>query len=194
MRKLIAIALLTMLGGCWWTGPRFYRPDPAAPAPLSAGNWTVTQTDGETKTVRIERYRDGSFGSPTDEPRGSRLSLTPLPVKGRNLWVVQLTSVSAKKDEAVYGLAERRGDMLDLLPIIDCEGNEDLVREAGGSVRVAEKGLPDVKVDEGNAIDPQSIGTTCLFADAATLERALTAYAALHPRLAESAHMKRAGD
>lgn len=101
------------------------------------------------------------------------MSFTPLPVEGRELWITQLTSVSADKDEAAYGLAERCGDTLDLLPMIDCDGHEDLVRKAGGSVRVAEKPSAAGRIDVPDAVDPKSFGANCLFADAAALERAL---------------------
>lgn len=200
MRAVATIIASTMLSGCWWVGPVFYKPDPAASAPLSAGMWEGTDADGKVSSHRIVRYPDGAFGpGPGEAQDKSRLVFRPLPVKGRDLWITEMTSDDPAKDEATYGLAEREGEEVDLLPLLDCEGNEALVQKAGGKVEKAEtekaiSDLPDANAKGQTEIDPKSIGTTCTFADAASLERALTAFAALHPRLDGGARLKRKGD
>lgn len=194
LRPLLVILAALLLSGCWWIGPPFYAADPAAPAPLSAGRWSATNADGSVKESRLVRYPDGRFGpAPGEAQDNGRLSFHPLPLPGRDLWVSQLTSTQGKGDEAIYGLAEVRDGAVELLPLIDCEGNEAAVRAAGGAIKVvpADRTAPP---DASGEIDPKNVGTTCLFANAGALERALTAFARHHPRLPGAARLRRVGD
>lgn len=194
MRIPIAAATLFMLAGCWWTGPVFYKPDPAAAAPISAGIWEGTGVDGEVSSHRIARYPNGAFGLGTGETDDkSRLTFRPLRLAGRDLWITELTAVAPDKDEAIYGLAERRGETIDLLALLGCEGNEDLIRTAGGKAEGGDRPLTDAKINEKGEVDPKTVGTSCTFTDAASLERALTAYATLHPHL-DGVRLTRTGD
>ena len=195
MRGLVGLLLLVMLSGCWWIGPPFYHADPATPAPLSAGRWSAVDADGTAKVQRLARYPDGSFGpAPGEEQDKGRIVFHALAVAGRELWITQLASSENTHNEAIYGLAERRGELVELLPLPDCEGNEALVRAAGGTVKVVPPAPDNAPVDAHGEIDPKNVGTTCLFTDAASLERAMTAFAARHPRLDGAVQLRRVGD
>lgn len=188
-RPLIALLLLTVLGGCWWQGPIFYRPDPAAAAPITPGLYDMIDSEGKTERMRLVRTSTGLFVNPMDGKDSGGLYFVPLPVAGRDLWISEMIPADAGSAEmAVYGLIERTPDGIAASLIIDCEGNEALVRSAGGVVTGASEPGADGSPDHplGNP--------TCTFNDKASLERAFTALVAAHPHLASQGRLKRVGD
>ncbi len=135
----------------------------------------------------VVRLADGSLlvddAKPTSDDQGDHIVLAPLAVTGRDLWIVQTMNgpvdrVPAADDDVTYGLMERRGDILAMSATIDCVGTEALVQAAGGMVSRMSASDP-----HGMPSRPDSSDVTCRFPDRASLERALVAYAALHPQL-----------
>ncbi|MEP7007525.1 MAG: hypothetical protein ABI810_16200 [Sphingomonas bacterium] len=177
----LAIALAALLlSGCFWEGPAFYRPDPAQSGPLSPGLYKLDSADKEApQRLLVRRTDDGALliAAPEDFQGGkpSRVVLMPLAAPGRHLWIVQ-TQIGDAVDPVAYGLLESDGAALILDPALDCQGSEALVRKAGGTV-------------EGEGGSP-----SCLFADRAALERALIAYAAIHPDFEKPARLTRIRD
>jgi hypothetical protein len=180
MRTLLTILAALLLSGCWWEGPVFYPPDPAAVQPLRAGLYEVTDSDGKVEQSRMVRNPDGSFG-PGAEEKGdhSKLFFVPFPMPGRNLWISEMISTNPAKPGAAYGLIEPNGDIIAHSFVIDCESTADMVRAAGGVVTVKQGEMAQ---------------TSCRFNDAASLERGLKAYATAHPKLDDEIHLKRLGD
>ena len=180
MRTLLTILAALMLSGCWWEGPVFYPPDPAAVQPLTPGHYEVTDSDGKVSKSSIVRNPDGSLG-PGPEEKGdtSKLFFVRFPMAGRNLWISEMISTDPTKPGAAYGLIEPNGDTIAHSFVIDCDSTADIVRAAGGVVTV--------KTGEVNE-------TSCRFNDAASLERGLRAYATAHPKLDDEIHLKRLGD
>ncbi|QDZ08808.1 hypothetical protein FPZ24_16130 [Sphingomonas panacisoli] len=187
MRLRFAVVMLSMLlSGCWWEGPIFYPPDPAAIQPITAGLYEARSGEQGDKPDRgrFVRRPDGSWADEADAKAGYffvRLGGTT-----RDLWVVEF--IATDGPDAGYGLLERVGDRWTMDPLIDCRGTEQIVRAAGGVVENDAAPGADTSAD-------RSLGNNlvCRFADRASLERALLAYAAAHPRLT-GATLKRIGD
>lgn len=181
MRILLTILAALMLSGCWWEGPVFYPPDPAAAQPFTPGLYEVTDSDGQTTRARMVRAADGTLGPGPDEKGDkTRLFFVPFPMPGRSLWISEMISTDPAKPGAVYGLIEPDGDTIAHDIVIGCDSTADIVRAAG----VVEE------TREDNRLTPGS----CRFNDAASLERALRAFAIEHPKLGEEIHLKRIGD
>jgi predicted small lipoprotein YifL len=179
MRTLLAILAALLLSGCWWEGPVFYPPDPAAEQPLQPGLYEVTDSDGKVERTRIVRAPDGSLVPGPEERKkdNSKLFFVRLPMPGRDLWISEMISTDPAKAGAAYGLVEPRGDTITHNIVIDCDSTADLVRAAGGVVE-----------------EKEGANLSCRFNDAASLERALRAYAAKHPVLDQELGLKRVGD
>ena len=180
MRSLLSLLTAFLLSGCFWEGPAFYHPDPGQSPPLSPGLYKVDSADKSAPPrLEVRRADDGALliAAPEDFQGGkpSRVVLMPLAAPGRHLWIVQ-TQIGDTADPVAYGLLESEGAALILDPALDCQGSETLVRKAGGTV-------------EGEGGSP-----SCLFADRAALERALIAYAAIHPNFDKPARLTRIGD
>ena len=180
MRSLLSLLAALLLSGCFWEGPAFYRPDPGQSGPLLPGLYKLDSADKEApQRLLVRRADDGALliAAPEDFQGGkpSRVVLMPLTVPGRHLWIVQ-TQIGDTADPVAYGLLESDGAALILDPALDCQGSEALVRKAGGTVE-----------EEGGS-------PSCLFADRAALERALIAYAAIHPDFEKPARLTRIGD
>ncbi|MDB5705240.1 MAG: hypothetical protein JWN66_2356 [Sphingomonas bacterium] len=180
-RARVGLLAALLLGGCFWEGPAFYTVDPARPGPLAPGLYQAeTPDDGSAPDrLRIGRAADGALlvAPPEDYETGhpTRVVLAPLPVPGRQLWVVQ-ARIGEPDDPVAYGLLDSAGGTLMLDPALHCEGSQALVRAAGGAV-------------EGEGGSP-----SCVFKDRATLERALAAYAGAHPGLDKPTRLTRIGD
>ena len=180
MRSLFSFLTMLLLSGCFWEGPAFYRPDPAQVGPWSPGLYKLDAANKEAPPrLRVVRADDGALlvAAPEDFRGGkpSRVVLAPLAAPGRHLWIVQ-TQIGETADPVAYGLLESDGPTLILDPALYCEGNEALVRAAGGTI-------------EGEGGSP-----SCIFADRAALERALLAYAGAHPGFEKPARLTRIGD
>ena len=180
MRSLFLLLATLSLSGCLWEGPAFYRPDPVQSGPLSPGLYKVDSADTSApKRLQVRRADDGALlvAAPEDFQGGkpSRVVLAPLAAPNRHLWIVQ-TQIGDTADPVAYGLLESDGAALILDPALDCQGNEALVRAAGGTI-------------EGEGGSP-----SCIFSDRAALERAMIAYAAAHPALEKPARLTRIGD
>jgi hypothetical protein len=177
----LAITLAALLlSGCFWEGPAFYRPDPTQAGPLAPGLYKLDRPDKDAPDrLRVGRAPDGALliGEPDDYRNGkpSHVVLVPLAAPGRHLWIVQ-TQIGEPADPVAYGLLESDGGTLLLDPALDCQGNEALVRAAGGTI-------------EGEGGSP-----SCVFADRAALERALIAYVAAHPGFEKPGRLTRIGD
>lgn len=188
-RALIALLLLTLLGGCWWQGPVFYQPDATAAAPIVPGLYVMIDSDGKSERMRLVRTSSGLFVNPTDGKNSGGLYFVPLPIAGRDVWISEMIPADPGGGEmAIYGLIERSPDGIAASFVIDCEGNEALVRSAGGVVTGASEPGADGSPDHplGNP--------TCTFNDKASLERAFTALVLAHPHLASQGRLKRVGD
>lgn len=188
-RRLGTIALALLLTGCFWQGPAFYKADPSIVGPIAPGRYKADILGDHKPAVRmvVVRLADGSLlvddAKPTSDDQGDHIVLAPLAVAGRDLWIVQTMNgpvdrVPAADDDVTYGLMERRGDILAISATIDCVGTETLVQAAGGMV--SRMSASDAN---GPSDRPYSSDVTCRFPDRAALERALVAYAALHPQL-----------
>jgi len=183
--RLATVMLALLLSGCWWQGPVFYRPSPSSAAPLIPGLYDAIDKDGTTKRNRISRAADGSFYSPDDKGNGGGMFFAPLPISGRDVWVVEIVGGEADRDGAIYGLLERQADGVATAQILECEGSETLVTAAGGTVE-------GTRVKPGEA---RTLGSPiCSFPDRAALERALTAYVRAHSVLQAGVTLKRIGD
>jgi hypothetical protein len=180
-RPLAGLLAALLLGGCLWEGPAFYTVDPARPGPLPSGLYQAETPDDESAPdrLRIGRAADGALlvAPPEDYETGHpmRVVLAPLPMTGRQLWVVQ-TRIGEPDDPVAYGLLDSAAGALVLDPALHCEGSEALVRQAGGAV-------------EGEGGSP-----SCIFRDRAALERALIAYAGAHPGLDKPTRLTRIAD
>jgi len=179
-RGLAIMLAALLLSGCFWEGPAFYRPDPSSAGPLQPGLYKLDSEDKSApQRLRVVRTGDGALliATPEDFKGGkpSRVVLMPLAAPGRHLWIVQ-TQIGEATDPVAYGLLESDGGALILDPALDCQGNEALVRAAGGTA-------------EGEGGSP-----SCLFADRAALERALIAYADAHPDFEKPTRLTRIGD
>ncbi|GAA0297328.1 hypothetical protein GCM10009087_03880 [Sphingomonas oligophenolica] len=170
-----------LLSGCWWEGPAFYQPDPAAPGPLSPGLYKA-ETHGDDSApdrLRVGRAADGALlVAPPDDYRDGKpthVVLAPLAIPGRHLWIVE-SQIGETADDVVYGLLDDSNGALVLDPAITCQGNEPLVRAAGGTI-------------EGEGGSP-----SCVFHDRAALERALIAWAGAHPGFERATRLARIGD
>jgi len=177
MRSLLSLLAALLLSGCFWAGPAFYRPDPGQSGPLPPGLYKLDAADKSAPPrLQVRRADDGALlvAAPEDFQGGkpSRVVLAPLAAPNRHLWIVQ-TQIGDTADPVAYGLLESDGAALILDPALDCQGSEALVRAAGGTV-------------EGEGGSP-----SCLFADRAALERALIAYAGVHPGLEKPARLTR---
>lgn len=180
MRSLLPILAAFLLSGCFWEGPAFYRPYPTQAGPWSPGLYKVEAADkAAPHQLRVRSAGDGALlvATPEDDGGGkqSHVVLAPLAAPGRHLWIVQ-TQIGDAADPVAYGLLESDGGALILDPALDCQGNEALVRAAGGRV-------------EGEGGSP-----SCIFADRAALERALIAYVGAHPGFEKPARLTRIGD
>lgn len=179
MRLPVPMVLLSamLLSGCWWEGPIFYPPDPAAAQPITAGLYEVRTADPSEKPdrVRFTRFTDGAWGEEADAKVWTFFAR--LPGTSRDLWIVE--TIATDSSDAGYGLIERAGNRWDMDELIQCRGTEAIVRAAGGTIE--SDGSPGAKGSQ-----PLSSGTniSCRFGDRASLERGLLAYAAAHPRLA----------
>lgn len=176
-RALLTTALALLLGACWWEGPVFYQPDPTRAGPIEPGEYEVVNSEGGTERVRLVRAPNGGYVSDRGKPDDPPLVFVPLAYPGRDLWVSEMIVEVSDNPVATYGLLERRGGVSELLPFIDCEGNEAIVRANGGIVTP--------KSGDG------SPGPMCRFNDAASLNKALAAFAAAHPRLPGAAILTR---
>jgi hypothetical protein len=183
---MIALLLAMLLGGCWWQGPVFYQPDPAAAAPITSGLYDLVGGDGKVERTRLVRAANGMFVNPKDGRGSGGLYFVPFPVAGRDLWISEIIPAHPDTAEmAIYGLIERRADGIAASLIIDCAGNEALVRAAGGVVSDASDLHP---------VPEEPHNPTCTFNDKASLERAFTAFVAAHPHLETQGQLKRVGD
>jgi hypothetical protein len=191
MRTLLTILTALTLSGCWWEGPVFYQPDPAAAQPFAPGLYEVTDSDGKVSQTRMVRAADGSFG-PGPEEKGdtSKLFFVRFPVPGRNLWISEMISTDPAEPGATYGLIEPAGDTIAHSFLIDCDKTATIVRAAGGEVRGGKQAV-ESKTDD--AVGPPT-NQSCIFKERASLERALGAYATEHPKLEGEVHLKRLGD
>ena len=169
MRFVIVLAIPMLLGGCWWEGPMFYPPNPAAIGPLSDGSYVAEGKDGETK-FRVGHAPDGSY---VDDD-GGRLVATPFDAGPRSIWIIEMLS-DRPADDTVYGLVERHGDAL-YADIPACEDTKNIVRAAGGRIEGSSKSLG---------------GLTCEFDTREQLESAIRAYLASHPRLPNRIQVRR---
>ena len=196
MRRAWGLATLLfalLLSGCWWEGPAFYQPDPANPGPFEPGPYKIDFLGDHkpAERTRITRATDGTTiitdrtkpASNTEEMVFARL---PLP--GRTIWVAQWRSAGSVEQERSYGLVERNGNLVAMNVPLGCQGNEALVRGAGGSV--SDEDTVDA---DGNKVGKLT-GPTCRFTDKASLERALLAYVTAHPGFRANVRIKRIGD
>ena len=193
MRSLLSLLVALLLSGCWWVGPAFYKPDPANAGPFEPGLYKV-DTLGDhrpAERIRIARAADGTTivtnpakaaGSPEE------IIFAPLPLPGRTIWIAQWRSGGSAEEARGYGLVEQRGNLVAANVPLGCQGNEALVRSAGGSV--SDEDTVDA---DGNKVGKLT-GSTCNFADKASLERALLAYVAAHPGFHANMRIKRIGD
>ncbi|MEO7688237.1 MAG: hypothetical protein ABIS51_03055 [Sphingomonas sp.] len=192
-RALLSTLAAFMLSGCWWIGPAFYSPDPANAGPFEPGLYKV-DTLGDHKPaerIRIARAADGTTivtnpaqaaGSPEE------MIFARLPLPGRTIWIAQWRSGGSTEEGRGFGLVEQRGNLVAANVPLVCQGNEALVRGAGGSVT----GEDEVDID-GNKVGKLA-GPTCGFTDKASLERALLAYVTAHPGFDANMRIKRVGD
>lgn len=219
VRLVVAAVAAMLLSSCWWVGPPFYKGDPSDAGPLKPGLYateTTSEPDQSGKattergTARIVWRRDGSvrWGDPRKPGDRAIFVAVRRTIAGRNLWIVQNDVGERGKGEAdlrIYGLMERRGDDLWLLPTIDCDATVDIVRAAGGTVSdgMTETAASNVADAEGAgnemaSDDPPEDGKrtmqTCTFGDRASLERALRAYVATDPEFPVHIRFKRIAD
>jgi len=193
MRSLLSLLAALLLSGCWWEGPAFYEPDPANAGPFEPSLYKV-DTLGDHKPaerIRIARAADGTtiITDPTKAAGSTEeIIFTRLPLAGRTIWIAQLRSGGLKEEGRGYGLVEQRGNLVAANVPLVCQGNEALVRSAGGSVT----GEDEVDAD-GNRVGKLA-GPTCGFTDKASLERALLAYVTAHPGFHANVRIKRIGD
>jgi hypothetical protein len=187
-RNLLPILAALLVSGCWWQGPVFYPPDPAAAQPFAPGLYQMTDSDGKVQQARIVRNADGSLGPAPDGDHKNvgKLFFVPLALTGRHVWISELISTDPATPGAIYGLVESRDDGVAHNLLIDCESNADLVRAAGGVV--------EQQGDGSKGDGPKGEGMSCRFNDAASLEKALSAYAQAHPTLDNDVNLKRIGD
>lgn len=178
-RALLTTALALLLGACWWEGPVFYQPDPTRAGPIEPGEYKVVNLDGNAECVSITRASDGTYiaRSRPEQPDDLPILFVPLEYPDRDLWVSQTIVDDSNKPVVFYGLLERRGGATELLPFIDCEGNEAIMRANGGIF------TPKSGGNDG--------GPTCRFNDVASLTKALITFAAAHPRLPGAASLRR---
>lgn len=176
--QLLPLLGALLLSGCWWEGPVLYAPDPAAAQPLAPGLYETTDSGGQVERSRIVRNADGTLrsGETDAQKEESALFFVPLAVPGRNIWISEVISTDPAQPGAIYGLVERQGDSMRYSMVIDCDKTADMVRAAGGVVVAKDDKM------------------TCRFNDTASLERALRAYLALHPKLDDRMQFKRIGD
>ena len=178
---LASVLMALLLSGCWWEGPAFYQPDRAQPGPLSPGLYKAeTPDDGSAPDrLRVGRADDGALlvAPPEDYRNGkpTHVVLAPLAMPGRHLWVVE-SRIGEATDDVAYGLLENDGDALTIDPAIPCQGNEPLVRAAGGEI-------------EGEGGSP-----SCVFHNRAALERALVAWVGAHPDFEKPTRLTRVGN
>lgn len=174
MRLPIPVVLLSamLLSGCWWSGPVFYPPDPAAVQPISPGLYQARSADSTDKPERVQiaRLANGAWGEKKDP--SSWTYFARLSGSSRDLWIME--TMATDSSDVGYGLFERTGDRLTMDPLILCRGTQAIVRAAGGTVENDDPPNPDGTVNRM---------VTCRFASRAALERGLLAYAGAHPRL-----------
>ena len=181
VRGLATVLAALLLSGCWWEGPAFYQPDPAQPGPLPPGLYKAETPDDRSAPdrLRVGRAADGALlVAPPEEYQNGKpthVVLAPLAMPGRHLWIVQ-SQIGETIDDVVYGLLDSSTGALILDPAIACQGNEPLVRAAGGVI-------------EGEGGSP-----SCAFHDRAALERALIAWAGAHPGFERPTRLTRMGD
>jgi predicted small lipoprotein YifL len=186
IRAVAAILATLFLPGCWWQGPVFYPPDRMAAQPLTPGLYEGRSADPADKPerIRLTRFASGSWGEAKDA--GSWFYFIRLPGTARDLWIME--ALVTDSDDAGYGLIERSGDHWTMEGLIPCRGTQALVRAAGGTVT-----NDDPPGADGSADRPLNNNITCTFADRASLERALKAYADAHPQL-DGGTLTRIGD
>lgn len=208
LRLAFAMIAATLLSSCWWVGPPFYKGDPADAGPVRPGAYEVDLL-GDGKPAHLYRVAWQPDGTvlvtplrPRKDERPSRVIMVRFAAAGRDLWIVQ-DMPDEGTAEVSYGLAELRGDILWLSPVIDCDTTEDIVRAAGGEVEepaTTSAGETDAAAaDNSTQAEPAAVpkpsgGATCHFKDRASLERALRAYVATNPRFPERIRLKRIGD
>ena len=208
LRLVFAMIAATLLSSCWWVGPPFYKGDPADAGPVRPGAYKVDLLgDGKPAHLyRIGWQPDGTILvtplRPRKDEQPSRVIMVRFAAAGRDLWIVQ-DLADEDKTEVSYGLAELRGDVLWLAPVIDCDETREIVRAAGGEVE--EPATTNAEEMEAapttNSVQAEPAGSpkraegaTCHFKDRASLERALRAYVATNPRFPERMRLKRIGD
>lgn len=205
LRLMVVAAVVLLLSGCWWQGARFYTGDPADAAPIKPGLYRVDVL-GDNKPARIIRIAwlpDGSITSTFVKPRKgeqtTRAVMVRFAVPGRDLWIVQ--DATPENEIVAYGLAELRGDTLQVMPMIDCDSTADIVRAAGGTVSGGQTPVDNgVDAEPANLSDaiPDATATptnqNCTFPDRASLERALKAYIKVKPVLPMLIRFQRIGD
>lgn len=208
LRLAFAMIGATLLSSCWWVGPPFYKGDPADAGPVRPGAYKVDLL-GDGKPAHLYRVAwqpDGTILTtplrPRKDEQPSRVIMARFAAAGRDLWIVQ-DMPDEGTAEVSYGLAELRGDVLWLSPVIDCDTTADIVRAAGGQVEEpattnaeeAQATSTTNSVQAEPAAPPKPTGgATCHFKDRASLERALRAYVATNPRFPERIRLKRIGD
>jgi hypothetical protein len=207
---LAMVALALLLSGCWWEGPVFYHGDPRDAGPVAPGWYRVDVLGQNERSIvrHVEWLPDGETRTTprrvTREDGVGHFVTTRLDVPGRHLWIIQSASDEKPDTAAIYGLVERHGDLLDIAFPIDCDSTVDIVRAAGGTVsggstkeivadtrparvdRHRHEGAPDPQVEPATVATPLTGALQnqhCTFADRASLERALVAYATAHPHL-----------
>jgi len=208
VRLVFAVAASLLLSSCWWVGPPFYKGDPADAGPVRSGVYKVDLLgdDEPAHLYRVAWQPDGTIlitpVRPRKDEEPSRVIMVRLAMMGRDLWIVQ-DMPDEGTAEVSYGLAELRGNLLWLSPVIDCDTTMDIVRAAGGEVE--EPAITNIEdavaapADNSTQAEPAAAskpsgGATCHFKDRASLERALRAYVATNPRFPERIRLERIGD
>lgn len=208
VRLALAVAAAVLLPSCWWVGPPFYKGDPADAGPIRPGLYKIDLLgDGKpAHRYRIAWQADGTILRTPLRPRKdegpSQLVMVRFVVAGRSLWILQ-DMPSDGESEVTYGLAEVRGDVLWVSPVIDCDSTKDIVRAAGGEVEEqVTTNVEDAELTpatnsmqaESTVVAEPGNGATCHFKDRASLEHALRAYVATNPQFPERIRFKRIGD
>ena len=222
MRVRIALAVMAamMLASCWWAGPAFFTADPADAGPIKPGLYQISALDtsdakAREKSVRVRivweadgttRWIQREPGKPDDV---TKAIMARLSVPGRDLWIVQSplekssAAVMAPRPGTVapylYSLVEMRAGVMWMLPVIDCAATAGIVRAAGGTVTdtlplTNEIDLGAETTSNMTDDDPPPAAKDCTFPTRATLEAALKAYLATHPKFTQRLRFKRLGD
>ena len=196
MRRLSTIVAALLLSACSvWTGPPFYGRSEAI-NPFPPGTYRVSGGTDPPLLVHWDGHHLAEAGRTwraEDQAGLQDWMAVALPVRGRDIYVLQWKVDDDRAGRAVYAILERRGVRYRVnLP--DCLTGQAIARESGAeieSVGLANR-VPETSFGRAKDQLPLPSSKNCVFRSRESLETALRRY--INERQLLGPLMERTGD